>query len=89
MKIHLLQMSCRCPSHAKERGVSGLAAAVATRGAGSSVMRLPLDAIVIALLFRSSTYQPMEAAKLRCHMDPTGTGAMPKITVERIVRATT
>ena len=61
-----------------------MAAAFAIPGAGSTVMRLTLDATVTALVEIS-----LEAAKFRCHMDSTITGAVPMITVERIVGVTT
>ena len=54
----------------------------ATPGAGSSVFPLPMDAIATALL------APMEAAKLRCRITFTGTGAV-AVTLEYTVIATT
>ena len=87
MKIHLLQMSYCRPRHTQERRVSGrLATAVATPGAGSTVIVLPLDATAIPAMLAS-----MEAAKLKCHITSstfTGTGAVPVKTVEHIVSAT-
>ena len=82
--IHLLQVPEGRPWHTQERGVSGLAtAALATPGAGSSVSPLPMDAIATALL------ASMVAAKLRCSITITGTGAVAVTTLEYTVIATT
>ena len=61
-----------------------MAAAVATRGAGFTAISLILDAIATALLGIS-----LAAAKLRCQVKFTITGAVPMTIVERIALATT